>query len=427
MQKQLRFKTLAPTALVLSFALAFSNASAQTTEAQLLKRLDDLAAELNKVKSELKQMKDKQDAAPAPAETPTAGSNAASATQLTSYGEISYSRPSRDTSATQATVGRFVLGFNHRFNERTKAVAELEVENAVTSAGDSGEVAVEQVYVEHKLNDTYGLRAGLFLMPIGLINQNHEPTSYYGVFRPAVETQIIPSTLREIGLQVFGEHDNGISWTAGLSTAPDLTKWDPTDAQALESPLRAIHQEGQLAKARNLSMFGAVDWRGMPGLRIGAGAMSGKIGHGTAGFAANNARYTLWDIHAKWTPGPWDLSAVYARGSISGAGNLNATFAGAPYLVPKTFDGLSLQAAYKFRLAGDYTVSPFVRLESVNTGRSFDGVVPGLNVDSYATERITTVGANFNVTPAVVFKADVQRYKIAKDSNRFNLGLGYSF
>ena len=409
-------------ALALSLTLAFNNAHAQSAEAQLVKRLDDLATELEKVKAELKQIKAKADAAPAAAMV-NATPNAAPATQLSAYGELNYSRPSKDSSATQTNITRFVIGYQHRFDEKTKVVAELEVENAVVSASDSGEVAVEQVFIEHRLTQNYGARAGLLLMPIGLVNQTHEPHTFFGVNRPLVETAIIPSTLREAGLQVFGEHDNGVSWSAGLSTGPDLTKWDPLDAEAVESPLRTVHQEGQLAKSKDLTLFGAVDWRGIPGLRLGGGLMTGKMGHGTAGFAAPNARYTLWDLHAKWTPGAWDLTALYARGTIAGAGALNATFSGAPYLVPNAFDGFYAQAAYKFRLSGDYAISPFARYELVNTGRGFDGVAAA----GYRTEGVTTIGANFNLAPTVVVKADVQRYKVNSDANRFNLGLGFAF
>jgi hypothetical protein len=405
-------------------------------QAQLMKRLEQLASELEKVKSELQQMKAAQAAtaaavaaAPAPAATlqssPT--STIAPATQLSSYGEINYNRPTKNSAAAQADIRRFVLGYQHRFDERTKVVAELEVEHAVSSADDPGEVEVEQVYVEHRLNETYGLRAGLFLMPLGLLNQNHEPTAFYGVERNFVETRIIPSTWREGGVQIFGEHDNGISWSAGISTGFDLGKWDATSSEGRESPLGAIHQEMALAKSRDLSVFGAVDWRGIPGLRLGGGIFTGKASHGAEGFAAPSARITLWDLHARWTPGAWDLSGVYARGSISGAAALNQTFAGAIALVPRTFDGWYLQAAYKWRLGGDYALAPFARIERVNTGRSFAGVVQGLNPDSYDTEGIFTVGANFNLNPSVVLKADYQRFKIARDANRINLGLGFSF
>ena len=438
-------------ALALSLTLAFGPAHAQSTQADLVKKLDALASEIDRLKAELQQLKAKQDETPAAIAASTkaattaattaatsaattaataaataavtSGGSGWSATQLTGYGEIAYTRPRRESKNSQADVGRFVIGFQHRFDDKTKVVGELEVEHAVTSSSDDGEVAVEQVYIEHKFNDTYGGRAGLFLIPIGLTNQNHEPTAYYGNFRPMVETAIIPTTLREIGLQAFGDHDNGISWSAGLSTGPDLTKWDPLSSEGVESPLRAVHQEGQLAKARDLSVFGAVDWRGIPGFRVGAAVITGKTGQGQSDFAARNARYTLWDVHTKWTPGAWDLSALYARGTISGAGKLNATFGPGTTFVPSVFDGFYAQGAYKFNLGGDYTLSPFVRYDIINTGRDFDGV----DVRRYRTEAIATAGVNFNISPSVVFKADYQRHRVVKDEDRFSLGVGYSF
>jgi hypothetical protein len=423
-------------ALALGAASAFAQSAAPSQE-QLLQRVEALAQELERVKAQLQQMKDAQQkaaqaqpvtpaAAPAAAPVVAAAAPAQPATTLTAYGEINYNRP-KDSSQAQADVRRFVLGFQHRFDEKTKVVAELETEHAVVSKDDDGEVEVEQLYVEHRLSERYGVRAGLLLMPIGLLNNNHEPTAYYGVERNFVETAIIPSTWREAGAQVFGEHDNGVSWSAGLSTGFDLNKWDATSSEGRESPLRSIHQEGQLAKAHDLSVFGNIDWRGLPGLRLGAGGFTGKAGHAQQGFAANNARVTLWDLHAQWTPGPWDLSALYTRGTISGAGDLNLSFAGSPYPVPKSFDGWYAQAAYRWQLKGDYMLAPFARYERVNTGRSFDGLPADVNPGNVGTETITTVGVNFQLNPSVVLKADLQRFKLNPDSNRFDLGLGFSF
>ena len=436
-------KTPARIALLAALALGAGTVYAQTaptTQEQLLQRVEALAQELARVKAQLQQMQDDKAkaaaAAPAPAPAPAAAAiapvaaaPAEPATTLTAYGEINYNRP-KDSSQAQADVRRFVLGFQHRFDEKTKVVAELETEHAVVSKDDNGEVEVEQLYIEHRLTDRLGARAGLVLMPVGLINNNHEPTAYYGVERNFVETAIIPSTWREAGVQLFGEHDNGISWSAGLSTGFDLNKWDAASSEGRESPLRSIHQEGQLAKAHDLSVFGNIDWRGVPGLRIGAAGFTGKAGHAQAGFAAPDARVTLWDLHAQWTPGPWDLAALYTRGSISGAGDLNAFFSATvtdPVFVPKRFDGWYAQAAYKWRVKGDYVLAPFARFERVNTGRSFDGLPAGVNPGDLGTETIKTVGLNFQLNPNVVLKADIQRFKLNTDSNRFDLGLGFSF
>ena len=221
-------------------------------------------------------------AAPPVAAAQGPGLSAEPATVLTSYGEINYNRPTRDSKNTVADLRRFVLGYQHRFDEKTKVVTELEVEHAVSSADDPGEVEVEQAYVERQLAPNFAVRAGLFLMPAGLLNENHEPTAFYGVERNFVETAIIPSTWREGGIQIVGNFDNGLTAQAGITTGFDLTKWDATSTEGAESPLGSIHQELALAKARDLSVFGALNWRGVPGLLVGGSLFTGGATHGQA-------------------------------------------------------------------------------------------------------------------------------------------------
>src|SRR6185312_5983252 len=166
--------------LLVAASLAAAPAAAQSaTEADLARRLDQLAAELARVKAELAQLQQQRSAAPAtaaasapaaavaaappPAQAPAP--SAGPSTAIVSYAEISYGRPTHDTKNTVADLGRFVLGYQHRFDEKTKVVTELEVEHAVSSADDQGEVEVEQAYVERQLSRQYAARAGLFLIP----------------------------------------------------------------------------------------------------------------------------------------------------------------------------------------------------------------------------------------------------------------------
>jgi len=432
------------TLLALSLALAGSAASAQTAaETELARKVDQLAAELAAVKAQLAQIQKDRASAPAAAAAPasspapsvaaaaastpataTASASNQPSTVITSYGEINYNRPTRASENAQADVRRFVLGYQHRFDAKTKVVTELEVEHAVSSSSDPGEVEVEQAYIEHQFTPTWAARAGLFLIPAGLLNENHEPTSYYGVERNFVETAIIPSTWREGGVQIVGTFDNGLTVQGGITTSFDLTKWDATSTEGSESPLGSIHQEMALAKARDLAVFGAVNWRGVPGLLLGGSLFTGNATHGQA---TTQSRVTLWDLHARWTPGRWDLSTVYSRGTISNTAALNATLVGNPTLIPKSFDGWYVQGAYKVWSHEDYALSPFVRWEQFNTARSFEDLGPGLTPDAARTERVVTLGANFQITPQIVVKADYQRFRENKDLNRVNLGLGWSF
>jgi hypothetical protein len=350
--------------------------------------------------------------------------SALSSTTLTGYAEVNYTRP-RDGKDAQTDVRRAVIGFQHRFNEKTKAVFELETEHAVTSAGDRGEVAVEQAYVDHELTKNLSVRAGLYLIPLGLINENHEPHAFYGVNRNRVETAIIPSTYREAGVMLIGNTDSGLTYKAGIQTYFDASKFDSMSAEAKESPLYSIHQEGQLAKSKDLSFLASLDWRGYSGLLVGAGFITGKAGQGLTLGA--NPRVTLADVHARWTPGKWDLSALYAMGRISNAGALNLKYAADVTPIPAKFDGGYVQAAYHLWRSGDYQLTPFARFERLNTAKTYDGFPAGLGRAGDPYERIITVGANFNLAPTVVVKADIQRYQQHRDKDSFNVGIGYAF
>ena len=431
-------KTLLAQALCAAFLTAAIAAPAQAGEAELLQKIEKLAAELDAIKAELAanrqktaSVEQKQDVL---ATTVANNSVVASATQqggpktvISSYGEINYTKPKNASNQAEADVGRAVLGITHRFDEKTKMVAEFEWEHAIASAGDKGETAVEQLYVEHELSNGLRVKGGLFLMPVGLLNTNHEPTAYFGVHRNFVETAIIPSTWREAGFGLSGSHENGISWDAGITTGFDLTKWDASASEGTESPLASIHQEGQLAKSRDLSLHAALNWRGIPGLLLGGSVFSGKAGHASTDFVANDARISLWDLHARYTPGNWDLSALYARGSISHTEALNLTFPGSPTPVPSSFNGWYLQGAYKLWSNTDYSLSPFIRYEQFNTAASYSAMPPGLGVAALEAEKVTTIGASFRIGEGVVLKADLQKFKRDSNLDRFNLGVGYSF
>lgn len=423
-------------------AFAAPNADESTTVST---KLDHMQREIDGLRAEVQRMKDERSAQAAqaaegnPSSPSSYGSLTASdakaansrpATTLSGYGEINYNRP-RNAANAQLDVRRAVLGLAHRFTEKTRLQMELEIEHAVASSGDSGEVALEQLYVAHQLMPTIGLQTGLFLVPAGLINPNHEPTAYYGVERNFVETAIIPSTWREVGVGIVGTPSGGfargLEWNVGITTGFDLNKWDPASAGGRESPLGSILQEGQKARARNLSNYAALDYKGIPSLLVGASIFTGRVGHGQPGFAARNARATLWDGHVRWTPGRWDLSAVYAKGTITGARDLNLTFATNGTPVPSAFFGWYVQSAFTVWSNGESSVSPFARYERFNTASKVDGLPPGFGVGPTPTERVATVGLSYRLNPGVVFKADYQKFKVDPSRDRYNVGLGYAF
>jgi opacity protein-like surface antigen len=391
-------------------------------------------------------------AAAAPASTGAAFSNV----RLWGYGEIYYTHPTHDPARSQADLARAVFGIGYAFDSRTEFNSEFEVEHAVSSADDVGEFEVEQFYVDHQVNDAMTVRAGLFLMPFGLLNEHHEPTNFYGVQRNFVETLIIPSTWREGGVNIHGDTEAGFGWNVGVTTGFDLSKWDfapefPLYTTALEledsdsAPLQATHQELALANAHSLSQYVALGYYGVPGLTLGAAISTGKAAPVLAPPNApilGDQRVTLWEAHARWTPAKFDLSALYAHGAISNLSMANASNPGSPNPIPSEFYGYFLQAAYGLWEHGDYRLAPFVRWERYNMGSRYEGtsgpdIPSGLVPLSGAPgdygywpqnqDRVWTVGANFYVTPHVVLKADYQWFDLNDTFDRFDLGLGLNF
>ncbi len=411
-----------PLILAAAMALLAAPAWAASTVAELEARVAALESELQALRAQL--------APPAQASSPPATQGAADGPQLTwfGYGELNYTRPVDAPDQARADLARFVIGAGYRFDERTRLQSELELEHAVSSASDPGEVEIEQAYIERELGSDLHARFGLFLIPSGLLNENHEPTRYYGVFRNQIETAIIPSTWREGGAGLQGNTAGGLRWDLGVTTGFDLSKWDAASADGAESPLGAIHQELALARAAQASAYLAANYTGINGLRFGASVFSGGAAQRQSGLP--DSRVTLWEGHARWQVGSWELSALYARGHISGTGALNRSYAAqqsAATLVPEDFYGAFLEAAWRARAGRAWPFTPFVRAERFNTGSGYARVGPGPRPRARAAQSAYTAGVQLEFAPGVIFKSDYVDYSGGQAGDRFDVGLGYEF
>ncbi len=372
------------------------------------------------------------------------------------YGEIYYTDPIYDAKQAQADLARAVFGFGYQFDELTQFNSEYEVEHGVASASDVGEFEVEQFYVDRQLTSQLTLRGGLMLMPFGFINEHHEPTNFYGVQRDFVETLIIPSTWREGGLQLRGNNDLGIDWAVGITTGFDLSKWSytpefPTYTNALlmedndVAPLQTTHQELALANAQNPAAHVSLNYAGVPGLLAGAAFFSGdavKVPAPPNAQIPGTERVTLWEAHARWQPGRFDLWSIYAHGAISNLTLANAANPGSPNPIPSAFYGYYAQGVYHLWEHGSYRLHPFVRYEYYNMGSRYEGtkgpVTPGGLTPLSATpgdygywpinsDHVVTTGVNFYLNPHLVVKGDYQHFDTNHDFTRVDLGMGINY
>jgi len=266
------------------------------------------------------------------------------------------------------------------------------------------------------------------LMPLGIVNETHEPPTFYGVERNEVESRIIPSTWRELTVAMQGEAIPGLEYNVGVSTSPDASQYK--DAS---KAFRDMRTSGRQAAANDMGMYAALNYRAVPGLLLGAAVFSGDTaqdGNGATAKAAlvgAEAKLTVWDIHAKYTYKDLDLQALYAQGTLSDTDKINtaaALTAGSNKAAPKAFFGWYAQAAYHVWTSGDLDVAPFVRYERYNTQHKVD---EGFTIDPNNDEAVSTYGVNFKLHPQVVVKADFQNYKTDNTKDRINLGVGYMF
>ena len=103
----------------------------------------------------------------------------------------------------------------YRFDDRFLFNAEIEIEHA-------NEISVEFAYVDYLLNDALTIRGGMVLVPLGLVNDFHEPTVFLGARRPQTERRIIPTTWRKNGVGVLGSA-GPIAYRAYLLNGLDAT------------------------------------------------------------------------------------------------------------------------------------------------------------------------------------------------------------
>ena len=415
-----------PALLAALISLSF-NAQAESSSASLEQKLDQLQKEMESLKKQLAEEKATRNQQVAAVQSAVQTTQAeASATTIGGYGEAVYNNYRDGSVKDQADLKRFVLFLGHRFNDKLRFYSEMEVEHALVEGGQ-GELAMEQAYLEYTLNPAVNLRAGLMLMPLGILNEVHEPPTFYGVERNEVESRIIPATWREMGVGLQGQLADGLEYNAGIASSLDASKFENAS-----SGIRSMRSEGFKAAANDLALFAGLNYR-QPGWLVGTGVFSGNTAQNGVGASPSSAlqgkgaRLTLWDVHGKLSLGDLDLQALYARGSLGDTLAINQATGLAPgsnQAAPQSFWGWYGQAAYAIWKKAEMRLSPFVRYERYNTQASVDSAY---TTNPLNDETVVTLGANFNLSREVVLKADWQNYKQDNRKDRFNLGVGYMF
>jgi len=197
--------------------------------------------------------------------------NYGKAVTVGAYGEMTYNQPESDNG--ELDVQRLVLLFGYKFNDKTQFVTEVEFEHVE-------EVFIEQAFVNYAVGDNLSLRGGLMLVPMGIVNEFHEPTTFNGVERPEVDNVIVPTTWRELGVGVTGRFpDASLSYQAYIFNGFKSVTTSGDDVVGYlngSSGLRGGRQKGIKSTVDSPTFSAKLDYYGLPGLRLGLSGYFGK-------------------------------------------------------------------------------------------------------------------------------------------------------
>lgn len=339
------------------------------------------------------------------------------------YGEITYNRPTGKNA--EMDVQRLVLLFGYKFNDKTQFITEVEFEHVK-------EVYIEQAFLQYSLNDNVNLRGGLMLVPMGIVNEYHEPTTFNGVERPSMDGAIIPTTWREIGFGISGKYNEAsLRYQAyifnGFQTTTSDGNGNITGGKLGGSKgLRGGRQKGAKSNFNHANFSTKVDYYGISGLRLG---MSGYFGrtqspNDVEDIDGADIGMAMFGLDARYSKQRFSARGQYITASLSDTKAYNEATGKD---LGSSLRGWYAEAAYNLlALDKEQQLISFVRYEDYNTHAATEGT---LAKNGKYDRQEWTLGLSYKIAPGAVVKADYQLKDDAVNSNKkqLNFGIGVWF
>ncbi len=298
----------------------------------------------------------------------------------------------------QIDAHRYVLYIAHQFSDDIRFFSEFELEHGVTGEGEPGEVELEQAYIQWDFHKNHSVQFGQFLIPVGLINETHEPDTFYGTERNRVESEVLPATWWETGIQLIGEVAPGLTYNAAIHSGLEV----PVDGGSAFR-IRSGRQKSAEANAEDLAFTGRLKYTGVPGLEVATSFQYQQ--EITQGAAADDAGAFLTTAHVAYQSEGFGFRALWAGWDIDGDDFEDAD--------ADSLEGWYIEPSYKINSKLGF----FVRYSEWDRGNRTDR-----DFEAY------DYGLNYWLYPTVVLKADyTDSVGEGDEADAFNLGVGWSF
>ena len=323
---------------------------------------------------------------------------------------------------------RAVLYVGYKFNDKWVFNSELEFEHGGT--GGDGSVATEFLTLDYLWKDEINLRGGLLLIPMGFINEIHEPTFFFGAARPEIERVILPSTWRENGVGIFGRVADRVSYRLYV-----VNGFKGSDFSS--GGLRGGRQKGSKALANDFAVVARIDVDVAPGLLMGGSVYTGQSGQEQSSMATGtemdlpDAQTTIYELHTQYKGYGASFRALWTEAFVDEAGRLSRVLNKMPTAsIAHHMRGWYVEAAYDIMpcILEDTRMSlePYFRFEQYDTQRDVSG---GFARDKSKDIDLYVAGLQFKPIPQVVFKVDYRHFDPSRGgrADEAQASLGYVF
>jgi len=373
--------------------------------------------------------------------------------RLGAYGEHKVIFP--DDGPTNFDPHRLVLMPSYAFNEWILFNSEIEFEHGGVDDLDgsqpannsrfSGEVEVEQAWIDFKLMEQFNWRSlGIDLVPVGRINLYHEPTTFYSTERPEIYTNLIPSTWFENSTSVYGNIAEGLKYqvmvSQGLVEGPAGSGIGITGLAGLRNARPELRDDRSSSTAYTARLEFAPPF--VPGLNGSASVHFSPDIQNPGSSVPGSSGVILSDLECLYRiPGTgWEFRAEGVYVDIQGSQHLVAnTNATANDGVGQNMWGASGEVAYHFTPWNDgrlkqAEIVPFFRYSKIDLQSGNIPLGPGgapAAANGQGDQQFWTFGLAFFPIPDVVLKLDYRimrtETQVNNYSNRAEGAVGYVF
>ncbi len=368
----------------------------------------------------------------------SSGQKDADRVRIHGYGEMHFNADLGANGSTTIDNHRYVIGLHAKLTDWIHLNGEIDFEHAAQ------ELEFELAYLDFLISSDFNVRVGVMLLPVGFLNEFHEPPLFWTVERPELQSKIIPTTWSGAGAGAFGSLMDGVNYrlymvnsvqslrATGFSSGSGNGSGGSSGQFKGSSGIRSGRLQINEAIAENFAGVGRVEFTKLyPGLQVGFSAYYGNTTHEI--ISEGGAMLLLEaDVRYRWK---WfEMNSTIVNIDIDDAAAINTFCASASgdctSDVADNIFGWNIQAGVHLpQLMGIKTTQdmvPFLLYENIRPQDSMPSGTAPSHVNNF---EVITAGVAYLPIDSVSIKLDYQHFMYRNNTSKdvLNMGVAYMF